>query len=1014
MRPSKVIFYGIFLLLIGFTLFPEIPYGTGTWDAATLGNHRVVVHVAERTDAVAVHIPWRRRDYNPEKKRIIVTDAKTGKQVLNVYFLDINREYGNLMFRPHTVPGDYYIYYLPYTHTGSKHYPKVNYLEPEKTASEEWLQKHRLTSAASAREEWKQLGKAEVLEFQSIDQFNSFYPMEVIAVKREVKDLIANHPDKSYLLFPEDREFPIRMTRDLPRRWIKNGPRNHFKGRAARGEFYAFQIGLYAFKAPMPNIEVFVTMIKNTKNILAIPPIAMHCINIGGVDWTGKRFVKECPVEKGQVQPLWFYLDVPEQLMAGEYEGTITIRPRGFEAQAVKFRLTVTDEIRKDAGDNEPWRHSRLHWLDSTIALDYDLVPPFTKMKVKKERDGLMVSCLGRKLTVDRTGFPVSIRSSFSPDVTHIHKGLSREILASPIKLIVEGADGNVLPWQAKGVTQTLEAAAGVGWTARNKTAAAGLIMDCMALMEMDGFVEFKVALQASRDIDVNDIRLEIPIVKEVARYMMGLGLKGGYRPAGYKWKWDVKKNQDSAWLGDVNAGLHYSLRGANYSRPLNTNFYQLKPLNMPVSWSNEGKGGIDIFEQGDIAVVVKAYSGKRTLKAGETLHFNFNLLITPFKPLDTAGQWKHRFFHRFKPLKEIAATGANTVNVHHATEINPFINYPFLRPKEMKAYIDEAHDMGMKVKIYYTVRELSNFAPELFALRSLGDEILSYGPGGGFAWLQEHLGGNYIAGWLVPDYKDAAVINSGVSRWHNYYLEGLNWLVKNVGIDGLYIDDVAFDRTVMKRVRKILDTGGNGALIDLHSANQFNPRDGFANSANLYLEHFPYINRLWFGEYFDYNSQPDFWLVEVSGIPFGLMGEMLQDGGNPWRGMVYGMTNRLPWAGDPTPLWKAWDDFGIKDSRMIGYWSSNCPVKTDHKDVLATAYVKKGEKTMVAVAGWAKEDLTCKLLIDWKALGLKPNKVKLTAPHIENFQSAAVFNCNDDIPIPQGKGWLLIIENKK
>jgi hypothetical protein len=79
-----------------------------------------------------------------------------------------------------------------------------------------------------------------------------------------------------------------------------------------------------------------------------------------------------------------------------------------------------------------------------------------------------------------------------------------------------------------------------------------------------------------------------------------------------------------------------------------------------------------------------------------------------------------------------------------------------------------------------------------------------------------------------------------------------------------------------MKRLRKILDRSKQGALIDLHSANQYNPRDGFANSANLYLEHFPYIDRLWFGEYFDYDSAPDFWLVEVSGIPFGLMGEML------------------------------------------------------------------------------------------------------------------------------------------
>jgi len=31
-----------------------------------------------------------------------------------------------------------------------------------------------------------------------------------------------------------------------------------------------------------------------------------------------------------------------------------------------------------------------------------------------------------------------------------------------------------------------------------------------------------------------------------------------------------------------------------------------------------------------------------------------------------------------------------------------------------------------------------------------------------------------------------------------------LNWLARAIGIDGLYIDDVAFDRTTMKRVRKV------------------------------------------------------------------------------------------------------------------------------------------------------------------------------------------------------------------
>lgn len=99
-----------------------------------------------------------------------------------------------------------------------------------------------------------------------------------------------------------------------------------------------------------------------------------------------------------------------------------------------------------------------------------------------------------------------------------------------------------------------------------------------------------------------------------------------------------------------------------------------------------------------------------------------------------------------------------------------------------MKQYVDESHAKGYKVKIYYTVRELTNHAPELFALKSLGHEIFSPGKGGGYAWLQEHLDGDYIGAWFVDAYKDAAIVNTGISRWHNFYVEGLNWLTKNVG----------------------------------------------------------------------------------------------------------------------------------------------------------------------------------------------------------------------------------------
>ena len=299
-----------------------------------------------------------------------------------------------------------------------------------------------------------------------------------------------------------------------------------------------------------------------------------------------------------------------------------------------------------------------------------------------------------------------------------------------------------------------------------------------------------------------------------------------------------------------------------------------------------------------------------------------------------------------------------------------------------------------------------------MFALRSLGNEIFSEGPGGGFSWLQEHLDQNYIGAWFVPHLKDAAIVNSGVSRWHNYYLEGLDWLVKNVGIDGLYIDDLAFDRMTMKRIRKIMNRTNPGAMIDLHSANQYNERDGFANSANLYLEHFPYLDRLWFGEYFNYDFPPEFWLIEVSGIPYGLMGEMLEGGGNPWRGMLYGMTGRSPRV-DNGPLWKLWDSFGMQHSEMIGYWVKDNPVKTNSEKTLATIYRHTGEKTLISLATWEDTDAKVTLSVDWTALGLDPSKVTLYAPEIENFQPETTWKPGDEITVPKGKGLLISVQQK-
>lgn len=62
---------------------------------------------------------------------------------------------------------------------------------------------------------------------------------------------------------------------------------------------------------------------------------------------------------------------------------------------------------------------------------------------------------------------------------------------------------------------------------------------------------------------------------------------------------------------------------------------------------------------------------------------------------------------------------------------------------------MSSAHAAGARVKLYYTVRELSTSAPELWAFRAMRGEVVIKSPvAGGNAWLREHLRGGYDAAW--------------------------------------------------------------------------------------------------------------------------------------------------------------------------------------------------------------------------------------------------------------------------
>ena len=156
------------------------------------------------------------------------------------------------------------------------------------------------------------------------------------------------------------------------------------------------------------------------------------------------------------MQALWIGAQVPEQLSAGVYEGTVTVSADNAETKTVDVSLTVTDNVIANHGDNEPWRHSRLRWLNSQIGFDDEVIAPYTPVVLKDKQ----LSILGRDIQLSETGFPASITSYFKETLTKIGTE-GRALLASPMTLAADGG-----AWENLDFAITKHKPAAVAWKA--------------------------------------------------------------------------------------------------------------------------------------------------------------------------------------------------------------------------------------------------------------------------------------------------------------------------------------------------------------------------------------------------------------------------------------------------------------------------------------------------------------------------------------------------------------------
>jgi hypothetical protein len=829
---------------------------------------------------------------------------------------------------------------------------------------------------------------------------------------------------KLFHVFAERREDPVKWYESLKTKWIVHDQTMvPFTISARPGEYMLYQVGVWALGDALPDLEVSFSDFKGS-HVPVIPPDKMTCFNKGGVDANGLPFTKKVSVPLDCVQTLWMGTDL-DHAASGTYHGSVTIRSGG-EEQTIPVQLVVDGEQISNHGFDEGRRLSRMAWLNSTVGLDSTITHPYIPVK----RSGNRLFILGRTMDIAPDGLPAGITSFFEPSNQYL-KAEGEPLLSHPFRFVIETDNGDIIRLKPGRLVFTDRPPSMISWQVLHTSDECELT--CQGKLEYDGFADFRLTLRARRTLSVKDIRLEIPVTMEKARYMMGLNHEGGLRTPGWEWKWDTTKNQDMLWLGDVNGGLRIKWKAENYRRPLINIYYAFGPLNLPASWGNAGKGGVNMRDR-ENDVLLSAFSGPRELKAGEVLHYDFELLITPFKTVDNGVRFGDRYYHggqargAFQKLDAAERSGANILNIHHAEDIYPFINYPYLDENidELRQLVREAHGRGIKLKLYYTTRELTKNLPEFWAFRSLGGELIYPGPGnecrtiinkdGPAEWLKKNLREHYIPAWYntINEGKfrgevDLSVITTPDSRLNNFYIGGLDWMVRNLDIDGVYIDDSALDRVTLQRARKVIDRHRTGGRMDLHSWNHFNQWAGYTSCLNLYMGLLPYLDLVWIGEGRDYDRMPDHWLVEVSGIPFGLPGQMLQGGGNPWRGMVYGITCRAGWSGDPAEIWKFWDEYNIGEKLMMGYWDEAMPVRTGHHLVKATLYKGAGE-SIIAVANWSDQEQVCSLELDWDLLGFGSDECEYLIPAIPGFQDQRSLPSLDLLQIPGSKGYLILV----
>jgi hypothetical protein len=152
--------------------------------------------------------------------------------------------------------------------------------------------------------------------------------------------LIAGSKRKDYIIFPEDRLYPVKMKNRLPAAGYRKELLLLLRAKQTKAKIILTNwpfihcriLKMFRFLFP-----IFLPMERKL-----LKKIVLH--QYGRYDYAGNPFTKKINVPAQEMQSLWCGINVPKNIPAGIYKGKATITAGNAAPTVIDIALTVSDK----------------------------------------------------------------------------------------------------------------------------------------------------------------------------------------------------------------------------------------------------------------------------------------------------------------------------------------------------------------------------------------------------------------------------------------------------------------------------------------------------------------------------------------------------------------------------------------------------------------------------------------------------------------------------------------------